>query len=209
MQDVLYRNGWPLMTIESTELALGIKLYRRPDNTQTVLNEIEALLSPGSELQWSPSRVKTPEGYIVDTKFRYNVYFWLNKDLNHYSTEGRDRIAKVEALIDAEVKPCLQQYQAEIGVTIEKQEPYELLKYTENNFLEWHTDDGSSDRSRVSMLYYLNDGYEGGELEFANFDVFYKPQRGDVIVFPSSFIYKHRVREVSQGVRYVVADFMA
>jgi Rps23 Pro-64 3,4-dihydroxylase Tpa1-like proline 4-hydroxylase len=196
------------VTIESVELALGIKLYRRPENTQSVLNEIESLLNPNSSLQWSPSRVKTPEGYIVDTTFRYNVYFWLNKNLE-YSDEDKARIAKVESLIDAEVKPCLQHYQAELGVFIERQEPYELLKYTENNFLEWHTDDGSSDRSRVSMLYYLNDGYEGGELEFANFDIFYKPQRGDVIVFPSSFIYKHRVREVSQGVRYVVADFMA
>jgi Rps23 Pro-64 3,4-dihydroxylase Tpa1-like proline 4-hydroxylase len=196
------------MDMESKELALGIKLYRRPDNTQAVLDEIENLLSPSSTLQWSPSRVKTPEGYIVDTKFRYNVYFWLNKALD-YSEEDKARIAKVEALIDNEVTPCLQQYQIDLGVGIEKKEPYELLKYTENNFLEWHTDDGSDNRSRVSMLYYLNDGYEGGELEFANFDVFYKPQRGDVIVFPSSFIYKHRVREVSQGVRYVVADFMA
>jgi Rps23 Pro-64 3,4-dihydroxylase Tpa1-like proline 4-hydroxylase len=194
--------------MESKELALGIKLYRKPDNTQHVLDEIEELLNPLSKLQWSPSRVKTSEGYVVDTKFRYNVYFWLNKNLD-YSDEDKTRIAKVESLIDAEVKPCLQQYQSDVGVSIEKQEPYELLKYTESNFLEWHTDDGSSDRSRVSMLYYLNDGYEGGELEFANFDVFYKPQRGDVIVFPSSFIYKHRVREVTSGVRYVIADFMA
>lgn len=112
-------------------------------------------------------------------------------------------------MLHAELRPCLAQYQTEVGVTIAKQEPYELLKYTEANFLEWHTDDGSSDRSRVSMLYYLNDGYEGGELEFANFPVFYKPNRGDVLIFPSSFIYKHRVRQVTSGVRYVVADFMA
>jgi Rps23 Pro-64 3,4-dihydroxylase Tpa1-like proline 4-hydroxylase len=194
--------------MESIELGLGIQLYRRPENTENIIASIESLLNAGDEIGWAPSRLKTPEGYVVDTSFRYNVYFWLNKDLN-YTEYTKNSIADVERLIDVELDPCLASYQSDLGVTIEKQEPYELLKYTENNFLSWHVDDGSSDRSRVSMLFYLNDEYEGGELEFANFDVFHRPQRGDVLIFPSSFIYKHRVREVTSGVRYVVADFMA
>lgn len=190
------------------KLGLGVRKYSKPQQTDAIVHAIEEMLLNSSEISWQPSKIKTDTEYVVDTTFRYNVYFWLNKDLD-YSIETKQKIASVEQMINNQVQECLQQYQSEVGVSISKQEPYELLKYTENNFLEWHSDDGSADRSRVSMLYYLNDGYDGGELEFANFDLLFKPKKGDIIIFPSSFIFKHRVRKVTNGVRYVIADFMA
>lgn len=55
--------------MESEKLGLGIHLYRKPENTQTVLNAIEDLLTSGTELSWMPSRIQSGDGYVVDTTF--------------------------------------------------------------------------------------------------------------------------------------------
>lgn len=191
------------------KLGIGIRKYHKPDNTSSIISAIENMLDGSREISWNPSRIQNGNGeYVVDTQVRYNVYFWLNPAIAP-NEDAKNAIINVESMINNELQECLQHYQSEVGVGISKQEPYELLKYNESHFLEWHTDDGSADRSRVSMLYYLNDEYEGGELEFANFDILLKPKKGDILIFPSSFIYKHRVRKVTNGTRYVIADFMA
>jgi predicted 2-oxoglutarate/Fe(II)-dependent dioxygenase YbiX len=56
---------------------------------------------------------------------------------------------------------------------------------------------------------YFNDDYVGGEIEFPEFDIFYKPQLGDILVFPSSFIYNHSVKEVTSGVRYAAVNWFS
>ena len=195
--------------MNSETLGVGIRRYSRPENAKYILNEIERILGSSKELTWSPSKIKAADdsGYIVDTTFRFNVYCFLGNPA--LTDEAKKQAEYLTNLIDAEVVSCLEDYKREIGMSVGKREPYELLKYTENNFLEWHTDDNSSERSRVSLLYYLNDDYEGGELEFENFEGLFKPKEGDVVIFPSSFIYKHRVRKVAKGTRYVIADFMA
>jgi len=53
-----------------------------------------------------------------------------------------------------------------------------------------------------SMIVYLNDDYEGGEIEFPNQGVSIKPQEGSLIVFPSNEPYLHKVNEVLSGKRY-------
>jgi hypothetical protein len=53
----------------------------------------------------------------------------------------------------------------------------------------------------VSALGILNDNYTGGELVFWN-DQVIKVKTGDMIVFPSNFLYPHRVDPVTSGTRY-------
>jgi hypothetical protein len=53
----------------------------------------------------------------------------------------------------------------------------------------------------ISFIGVLNDGYEGGELVFWDeFEV--KLSAGDIVAFPSVFLYPHQVREVKSGSRY-------
>jgi hypothetical protein len=49
---------------------------------------------------------------------------------------------------------------------------------------------------------YLNDDYEGGELWFPYLDIKFKPQAGDIILFPSTFIYAHSSLKVTSGTKY-------
>ena len=51
---------------------------------------------------------------------------------------------------------------------------------------------------------YLNsdDEYTGGELHFASCDKTYSPKIGDVIISPSNWMFFHKVREITSGIRY-------
>ena len=53
----------------------------------------------------------------------------------------------------------------------------------------------------LTVLGLLNDNYIGGELVLFTDEV-YKLSAGDVIVFPSNFLYPHRVNPVISGKRY-------
>ena len=53
----------------------------------------------------------------------------------------------------------------------------------------------------LSILGVLNDDYEGGEfIMFDDYEIKFKP--GDVIIFPSIFLYPHLVKPVTKGTRY-------
>ena len=53
----------------------------------------------------------------------------------------------------------------------------------------------------LSIVGVLNDDYEGGEfIMFDDYEIKFKA--GDLIVFPSLFLYPHLVKPVKQGIRY-------
>jgi len=52
----------------------------------------------------------------------------------------------------------------------------------------------------LSIIGVLNDDYEGGELMFH--DKEYETKTGDVVIFPSNFLYPHMVNPVTKGTRY-------
>jgi prolyl 4-hydroxylase len=84
-----------------------------------------------------------------------------------------------------------------------------VLKYDKSNFFKNHIDDSPSFSRTLSVLIYLNDEYTGGELVFDNFDVSYRPSAGDVVIFSSAFPYRHRVEEITDGVRYVIVNWFS
>ena len=59
----------------------------------------------------------------------------------------------------------------------------------------------------LSIIGLLNDDYEGGELimcENKKIDT----KKGDLIIFPSNFLYPHKVTPVTKGVRYSYVSWM-
>jgi hypothetical protein len=81
-------------------------------------------------------------------------------------------------------------------------EPYSLLKYSDGQEYKEHYDGGTGIGRCISCLVYLNDNYEGGEIEFINFGVKIKPEAGMLIIFPSNFAYRHIAHPVTNGVKY-------
>lgn len=82
----------------------------------------------------------------------------------------------------------------------------EILKYEEKGRYVFHTDDCVSIPRTLSMIFLINDNYEGGELVFSdprNNDEFFIPKKKNtLIIWPSSFLYPHAVKPVSKGTRF-------
>lgn len=81
-----------------------------------------------------------------------------------------------------------------------------LLKYENSGHLPAHQDQGVSSRV-LSVLVYLNDDYEGGDIEFRHSGLRFKPEAGSVLFFPSNFLYVHEVYPVTKGPRYALPNW--
>lgn len=58
----------------------------------------------------------------------------------------------------------------------------------------------------LTVIVALNDDYEGGELVFLE-DETVSLKKGDVVIFPSNFLFPHKVNVVKKGTRYSIAFF--
>lgn len=62
--------------------------------------------------------------------------------------------------------------------------------------------DGNKDLA-FSLVAYVNDDYEGGEISFPNHNITVKPKAGSLIMFPSQEPYIHEVKPIISGTRYM------
>lgn len=73
----------------------------------------------------------------------------------------------------------------------------------------WKTPDGEliwkkSTERDLSIVFYLNDDFEGGDFIFPDLKVRVRPEPGMMICFPSNHYYKHGVEPVTRGKRYSI-----
>ena len=71
-----------------------------------------------------------------------------------------------------------------------------------------HVDSYEDGRSPVlSVVLYINDNYDGGELYFKGQEVLIKPTAGSLIAFPSVDPYYHQSMVVTKGLKYMSPGF--
>jgi hypothetical protein len=66
---------------------------------------------------------------------------------------------------------------------------------------------GKDKESSLSMVIYLNDDCEGGEIEFAKQGIKIKPKAGSIIVFQPGEPYLHESKIVTEGNKYMAPLF--
>ena len=87
-------------------------------------------------------------------------------------------------------------------------EAFRITKFEDNEFFSVHPDDSYGTPRTASFVYYPNDNYEGGELEFVHFGLKYKPKAGELLCFPSGYSYQHKIHKKTGGdTRYTVVFF--
>ena len=92
----------------------------------------------------------------------------------------------------------------------QSREYWRISKYTEGDYFGMHPDDSYGTPRTVAMVYYPNDDYEGGELEFINFKVKIKPKANQLFIFPASYIYEHKIHDIGPGnPRYTIVTFFS
>lgn len=87
-------------------------------------------------------------------------------------------------------------------------EGYNLLRYDGGEEYKSHYDGSTKIARSISAICYLNDDYEGGELEFVNFKVKIKPQAGMMILFPSNYAYTHVAHPITSGTKYAMVTWI-
>lgn len=104
-----------------------------------------------------------------------------------------------------------------VGVKLDWYETPSLMRYRAGGHYARHADSQNWDTETnkwhkvidrdLSMLIYLNEGYEGGELTFNNFNYIITPWAAAAVLFPSDHRYVHQAHTVTKGVRYAMVSW--
>jgi Rps23 Pro-64 3,4-dihydroxylase Tpa1-like proline 4-hydroxylase len=154
----------------------------------------------------SPTQVKPWEPWSYgDVVFNWQKYFPEVKDIRKDDYYYKETSAVSEVLYSS-LEKAFDHYSNTLypfaGKNIKGREyNIHLLKYQEGGYLPAHQDQGVSTRV-LSTVMYLNDNYEGGEIEFINSKIKIRPEAGSIIFFPSNFLYVHEVHPITSGFRY-------
>ena len=97
-------------------------------------------------------------------------------------------------------------------------EPVQFLGYPVGGHYKGHNDgEHFNEKTRqwekciprdISFLFYLNEEYGGGELEFTDLGLTIKPKKGMMIAFPSYKDFAHKVHPVTWGHRYSLVSWI-
>lgn len=139
-------------------------------------------------------------------KFRSGSF---SASLNYSHPESRTFfIAKtIKSLIDTCVKDYCEKTNNPSG---HMPDYFSINKYNTNAYMGPHVD--TEDRTNkhkpsISMVFYINDDYEGGEIEFPNQSIKIKPSAGSLIIFPSYQPYMHDPKPTKSGLKYMIPLF--
>lgn len=173
-----------------------------PNPEETIKMIEEQVLDPDSGVKWS--RAQTID-LGANQKARTNLDMgitWLAENTNNPVVQN------VHNQMHVLLVSALSNYRKRYGIAEELwHEGYNMLKYRGGEEYKAHYDGGTSTRRQVSAIIYLNNDYEGGEVEFVNFKIKIKPEPGMMLIFPSNYPYSHIAHPVKSGVKYALVTW--
>ena len=127
---------------------------------------------------------------------------------NIFQQEQHPTVFTAVSLCENGIMPIIGEYQKYYLLEdLKKETEWLFMRYDAGDYFGVHKDEDPNYDRTLSVVAYLNDGYGGGEIEFPDFSLTIKPTSGDVLLFPSCFSYRHAVRRVTSGARYVVVNW--
>lgn len=195
------------------EIAPGIVVYSDviPGSENLYSDIEEGIVS--ANLNWTAASVKEGSDPTINTKTRDTnsigvAYLGEKKDTSLVNNMSELFFVNLNNIFFENFDPIEKNYMSLYGIFSEWHDSYGILKYGEGQQFTNHIDDHPSYHRRVSTVYYLNDNYTGGEINFPRFNVTFKPKANQMIVFPSTYVYNHSVSPVLEGTRYAVVSWM-
>ena len=197
---------WMNTKINKDSIVYYTNLLKDP---QEFISKIEYLdsacleTSPISKWQeWTASDSTTVYGSIKKSSFTNSEF----RDLN-----DKEEI-NISLNIKSIVKECAKDYLNKTGIDPDfLPDFYTINKYLSGVYMGPHVDYEGEGRTTltpsVSMVFYLNDNYEGGEIEFPEQGISIQPEAGSLIVFPSNKPYYHDPKPVISGTKYMIPLF--
>jgi len=181
---------------------LGFHLYKNAISKDLRTSErLEETIGDSTDqlFKWSEAMVgyntKMPE-YRDCVDLKISPAHWP------YLTEQFKEVKAVYDDINNCLTPCLNHYESRYNFKMEFMEAINFVRYQPGQHFSVHSDHGFSYSCTLSSVMYLNDDYEGGELWFPYLDIKFKPEYGDIVLFPSTYIFAHASLKVTSGVKY-------
>jgi hypothetical protein len=197
--------------IEKIDLGNGIKCYQGVIKKEfDVINRIESNLKPVGDntgYSWQPAYV----GYRqLMPEYRDCVDFKFKKtDIENDKSDISLNLQSLWQDIYDSTFPAVENYRQEYNIMpLKYWEAMNFVKYGPGQHFKEHHDHGFSYNCTVSLVGYINDDYEGGELFFRLQDLKIKPQAGDLYIFPSNFMYPHQAMPVTSGTKYSIVTML-
>ena len=184
--------------VEEKELAPGIIQYTISKKSA---NTLCGLVQNSLIKQWSDAGIYANKGENSINKNIRNCFAYTAKGKEstcHPQDPIRISTESINACIDSAVQRFRDRYQ--LGEVIS--ESTNFLRYEEGGHFVEHVDHNENVPRLISSSMFLNDKFDGGELEFKEFNLKIKPEAGKIIVFYSSKPYTHKVNPVECGIRY-------
>lgn len=185
-----------------SKIAIHKNILEDPDK---LIKDIELSVS-NEEISWYTAGVDSGSGATQNKNIRdtysIGVPYYMNKS---YPVEA---LRKIRDLLDNSFSKYIDQYIKENNINISIYQNYEILKYGYGQKFDEHVDDSPAYPRTVSLIYYPNDEYDGGEIEFTRLGMKIKPEKNTLILFPSGGEYAHRVYPVVDGLRYSIVQWM-
>ena len=144
----------------------------------------------------------------------------VKREVNADRVSSRVDLGSKQATVDGWVSRIMHEMLAPLLKTrIRDYTQPDLMRYDIGGYYKAHADSEIFDPktgtwSKVldrdySLLLYLNDDYVGGGLKFVHFNYYYKPGKGDLLLFPSDNLYLHEAEPVTAGTKLVVVSWAA
>lgn len=190
-------------------IAFGVNLYKNALSKEDCSKYVTLLsdsLDGSKEHSWLPSdnddsvRIAAND-FLVDEEF-----LGPENETNKFLYDMNSHVLGV-------IKKYVSDYAEPWGMGIHHYQTLNFVRYVSpaGYFAPHHDDDPRTVRTITAVLY-LNDDYRGGRLVFSRLDnLVVKPEAGDLVVFPASYLYEHESTLVTEGIKYCVVaagDYM-
>jgi predicted 2-oxoglutarate/Fe(II)-dependent dioxygenase YbiX len=182
--------------LESADLELLIRYVRRARMTESPVSNFEDEPQSG-EVEW-----------VVNKQIRDTQQVRLTKRI----------VDRLRGIDDTSIESFINPY---YKVKVRDREPSQILHYGVGGHYIPHVDaetlykddigldlwEKTLDRD-LSVVYFLNHDFTGGELFFPELELLIAPEAGTLVCFPSDHNYVHGVKPVTEGHRYTVVTWM-
>ena len=192
-----------------TDLGQGVLIYHDAlPKDLNIIDRLEEVVSDqANQYNYSEAMVgygmKMPEYRdCFDLKFK-------KTDIEHDQSEASLKLQSLWTDVHFRKLQAVKDYTKRYNVgELRYWEALNFVKYGPGQHFQEHTDHGFSYNCVVSMVGYVNDDYEGGEIAFRMQGLNVKPKAGDLFVFPSNFMYPHRAMPVHSGTKYSIVTML-
>jgi len=155
--------------------------------------------------------------YLIDIAIASDLWegagheFWNNRIINYHNIFQYDKKA-AEIMLDANIR-CSNVIKNNYAIPEIYSDTLQICRWFPGMEQPPHCDDMTDtnvvglEHREFGSIIYLNEGYEGGQTYYPNYNISITPQAGKLAVHPGDPDHLHGVTKIEGGMRYTIASF--